>query len=142
MPLRDPVAVFNPATSEEANLVRNLLVDADVEAFVTEEISEVFGSDAAGSNPQVWVERANVEQAQGILEEYERQWRKNRAEQQAAAGPPVEAVCEECGQRSAFPGAQKGSVQNCPHCHAFMDVGEPEDDGEWADGADEESEQG
>jgi hypothetical protein len=38
----------------------------------------------------------------------------------------VEAVCEECGKVATFPTAQRGSVQECPHCRAFIDVGEEE----------------
>lgn len=36
--LRDPVAVFNADTNVEAQLVRTLLVDAGVEAFVVEDV--------------------------------------------------------------------------------------------------------
>ena len=38
-------------------------------------------------------------------------------------GPEIEVVCDECGQRSAFPAAQGGSVQQCRHCGAYVDVG-------------------
>jgi len=39
-----------------------------------------------------------------------------------AAGPDIEAVCEECGKASRFPFAQRGSVQTCPHCRQYIDV--------------------
>ena len=36
----------------------------------------------------------------------------------------MEVVCEECGQTSSFPATQQGSLQDCPHCGASVDVGE------------------
>jgi hypothetical protein len=39
-----------------------------------------------------------------------------------AAGPDIEAKCEECGKASRFPFAQRGSVQTCPHCKQYLDV--------------------
>jgi hypothetical protein len=53
----------------------------------------------------------------------------------AAVCDPVEVDCEECGRRCEFPAEQNGSVQECPHCGAYLDVGDaglPED---WADAA-------
>ena len=34
----------------------------------------------------------------------------------------VEATCEECGGTVSFPSGQRGTVQLCPHCHAYIDV--------------------
>lgn len=42
----------------------------------------------------------------------------------APGGVPIEVLCEECGERTSFPAAQRGSVQECPHCGTFLDVGE------------------
>jgi hypothetical protein len=36
--------------------------------------------------------------------------------------PAIEVTCEGCGQTGRFPPAQRGSVQECPHCGAFVDV--------------------
>ena len=35
----------------------------------------------------------------------------------------IEVTCEKCGKQTEFPAAQFGSVKNCPHCNAFVDVG-------------------
>ena len=48
-----------------------------------------------------------------------------------AAADTIEVTCDECGKRSKFPLAQKGSVQNCPHCHAYIDVGDEADADAW-----------
>ena len=110
MALRDPVAVFNADTNVEAQLVRTLLVDAGVEAFVVEDVSYV-GTCALGTlpeinKPQVWVERADAERAWQLLDDYDRR----RTEQETAettdrfcyhCGEPVQpgdAACAACGQ--------------------------------------------
>jgi hypothetical protein len=38
----------------------------------------------------------------------------------------VEAVCEECGCRASFPAQERGTVQECPKCGAYLDVGDAE----------------
>jgi hypothetical protein len=66
-----------------------------------------------------------------------------RREARAAREGTVAAVCEECGKSSDWPASAMGSTQDCPHCTAFMDVPDPDD--EWADldvGADDEGEGG
>ena len=36
----------------------------------------------------------------------------------------IETLCEDCRQSSTFAGSLDGTVQNCPHCSSFVDVGE------------------
>jgi hypothetical protein len=127
MPLRDPIAVYNAANNLEAGFVRDALAAAGVEAYVTEDVSQV-GTWAGGlvpelHKPQVWVERADAERAVPLLHEFESRAADLRDPGPGADGPPVEAVCEECGERATFPAAQLGSVQSCPHCGEYMDVG-------------------
>ena len=88
-------------------------------------------TDAGGV--EVWVlDEARAPQAKQLLEEHS----ETLAKQAAAAqqGAPIQARCEECGQSSEFPAKERGSVQECPHCGAYLDVGEP---GEGAPGDDE-----
>ena len=132
MALKDPVAVYNAANNLEAQLLRNLLAESGVEAFVTEDISQV-GTWVGGlipelHKPQVWVDRAEMERAKPLLEEYERRSALLRqADSEAAArGEQIDAVCEDCGGRVSFPVEQRGSVQQCPLCGEYVDVpGEP-----------------
>lgn len=132
MALQEPVAVYNAASNIEAQLVRNILNDAGVEAFVTEDVSQVgvwmFGLLPEIHKPQVWVDRSSLDRAKPVLEDYERRSLERQEADRKKAGPTdavMEAECEECGRRSAFPSAQKGTVQDCPHCGAYMDVEEP-----------------
>jgi hypothetical protein len=130
MALRDPVAVYNAATNLEAHHLCNLLDEAGIQAFLTEDLSLV-GTWVGGlvpemHKPQVWVERTDVERATLILQDYEQRAKERRTKPDDVDGPTIDAVCENCGARSSFPSVQRGSVQDCPLCGAFIDVGEEE----------------
>lgn len=40
----------------------------------------------------------------------------------------ISAVCEECGRSSDWPASAMGTTENCPHCAAYMDIPDPEED--------------
>src|SRR5262249_41897631 len=117
----------------------DLLVQAGVEAFVSQDLSAVGGW-ALGllpeiHKPQVWVDQANLESARPVLQAYERR----KIERQRAVntsnsteGPMLEAACAECHKTSRFPELLRGTVQNCPHCGGFMDVESGSGDNEFA----------
>jgi len=65
--LPSPVPVYSAANDVEAHWICNLLSDAGVEAFVTEDaqVGQI-------PRPQVWVDRRFVERAKPILQDYER----------------------------------------------------------------------
>ena len=118
MALQDPVAVYDAASDIEAQQICNLLNEADVEAYVTEDDAQV----GQVMKPQVWVDRSAIDRAKPILQDYER--RQEGHETTQADDTVSESVCEGCGQRTAFSASQEGTVQTCPHCGAYMDVGE------------------
>ncbi len=135
MPLHDPVAVYNT----EALFVRDALIGAGVEAFLIEDVSQV-GTWVGGMipeihKPQVWVARADVERAKPVLDAFERRAQQLRAAGPQTSGEAIETVCEDCGRPASFPAEQQGSVQECPHCGAFMDVGD-DAAADWEDGGD------
>jgi Putative prokaryotic signal transducing protein len=131
VPLIDPIDAYNAANNMEAHLVCNALIEAGVNAVVVEDTSVVgmwFGGVIPEIHkPQVWVERADTDRAKAVLEQYERQQAERRAA--SSEGPPVKVLCEECGVESSFPAEQRGTVQDCPYCHAYVDV----DEIPWAD---------
>lgn len=135
MNLRDPVAAYLPATNLEAHVVCRLLEDAGIEAAVTEDNSLVgvwMGGTVPGLHkPKVWIDRSDVERAAPLLEEYDRRLAERRlAERERLhSEPPIEVLCEACGERSEFPAVHKGTVQDCPHCDAYVDVGDVEIEG-------------
>jgi putative signal transducing protein len=131
MPLRDPVAVYNASTNVEAHLACHALLQSGVEATVVEDHSTaglwMLGTVPEIHKPQVWVERDDVDRAKSVLEEYEQQAATKR--EALASGDPVFVTCEECGNRASYPPTQRGTVQECPHCAAYVDV----DDTPWAE---------
>src|SRR5262245_42468775 len=103
-----------------------MLRDAGIQAVVVENLPQVRGG-SINRKPQGWIERSDSERAGPVLADYQRRAAERRAAEQASAGadgPRVEAVCEECGKRSEFPVALRGTVQSCPHCGASLDVGD------------------
>lgn len=126
MALRDPFAAYNAGTNIEAHLVCRMLNEAGIEAAVIEDISaagiEWVGLLSEIHKPQVWIERADIERAKPILDEYEQRAAERRKTE--SDGEPIDVTCEECGQTSEYPATQKGSVQSCSHCGAYVDVGD------------------
>jgi hypothetical protein len=49
-------------------------------------------------------------------------------EKRATRTGTVTAVCEDCGKSSEWPATAMGTTENCPHCGAYMDVPDPDDD--------------
>jgi hypothetical protein len=138
MALQEPVAVYNAANNVESHILCNILRDAGIEAFTTDDVSTVgvwmFGLLPEIHKPQIWIDRKDVEQAKPVLEDYERQLLERRAADQRKAADSdatIEVTCEKCGQRSLFPAEQRDTVQECPHCGAYVDVGDSPDTEEW-----------
>jgi len=138
MALKEPFAAYNAAHNVEAELVRNVLLAAGIEAHFTEDLMSLgifaFGPIPEIHRPQVWIERADAERAGPILAQFERRAAELRGAAdapEAAASAPIEQACEECGAALSFSAEQQGSVQECKHCGAYVDVGEAESGGEW-----------
>src|SRR5437660_11066605 len=138
MGLVDPVKVYAGTSNVEAQMICRLLQSAGVEAFAGEDLSPA-GIWMGGTIPGVfdagvYVSRANAEQAIAVIRSHE----ALKAERSSGQGMQVEATCDECGKTAAFPAAQRGTVQNCPHCGAYLDVGEADFPSGWgAEGEDE-----
>jgi hypothetical protein len=131
MELRDPVAVYDAANNLEAALVCQILTSSGIAAYAVEDASVVgqwaFGLLPQIHKPQVWIERADLARAKPILESYER----GRAEKADAAhdDAPIQVSCEECQGQLEFPASQRGSIETCIHCGAYVDVGDVQMEG-------------
>lgn len=55
------------------------------------------------------------------------------AERRAQRTGTVTATCEECGKPSEWPAAEMGTTQDCPHCGAYMDIPDPDDNWDGVD---------
>ncbi|TWU11331.1 hypothetical protein CA54_01370 [Symmachiella macrocystis] len=134
MALNDPVAVYNAAKNTEAQNVCFALEQSGIEAHIIEDVSPggmwAFGTLPEIHKPQVFVEKTDVERAVPIIEEFEQTQCKRRGEgsDDAAVSETVEAECEGCGRRTEFPAAKIGTVETCPHCGEYLDVGGDDDD--------------
>lgn len=139
MGLVDPVKVYAGTSNVEAQMIYRLLQSAGVEAFAGEDISPA-GIWMGGTIPGVfdagvYVSRADAEQAIALIRQHERL----EAVRCGAQGTEVETTCDECGKTATFPAVQRGTVQNCPHCGAYLDVGSGDLPSGWrAEGEDEE----
>jgi hypothetical protein len=131
MALSDPVAAFTAANDIEAHLVSGLLAEVDIEAVVVDDVSRagatMWGMIPALYRPQVWIDRRDIERARPVLEAYMAADAQRRAANRATvdqSGTSIVVTCEECGKQSKYPAAQSGTVQNCAHCFAYVDVGD------------------
>ncbi len=128
MKLTDPIAAYNAQSNTEAQLVQRFLESKGVQACATEDNSLVghwmFGNLPEIHKPQVWVSRADAERAGQLLSEYERLRADRDGDRKADEPKTIEVTCEECDRPSTFAGALDGTVQECSHCGAYVDVGE------------------
>ena len=126
---RDPRCVYVAHSVGEADITANWLKDRGIAAQVMDR-STLGGLEGLTPWPapgigakgiEVWVVHPqDAPRALELLKEFEAE-RAAQAEANREAGP-VTAVCERCGKGSVFPAQLRGTVQNCPHCGAYMDV--------------------
>ena len=121
---RDLTCVYRAADLGEADIVAAWLADQGVTVHVKNRNSAInvyVSSVAAPRGIEVCVaDPAQVHRAKELLRKHAGESAVKKLHD--AAGPEIEAVCEECGKASRFPFAQRGSVQTCPHCRQYVDV--------------------
>jgi Putative prokaryotic signal transducing protein len=131
---RDPKCVYVEGESvARANLVVGWLAARGIAAEVMNEmtlggfegLTAILPQKLSLRGVEVWVkDPADADRARQLLADRD-------AEMQAKANREgtVQADCEECGRTATFPAAEQGTIQDCPHCGATMDV--PDPDEEW-----------
>ena len=128
MALRDPVAVYTAGTNVEAHVIARMLEESGVSLWA-------FGT-LSYHKPQIWVSRADQDRARQLLADYERDQAERRRE--SLDGDLISVTCEECGKITFFLPKNKGTVQECSHCHAYVDVGDDLEFDDWqSTGSDE-----
>jgi rubrerythrin len=65
---------------------------------------------------------------------------RERRQKRAQRTGTVTAVCEECGKSSEWPASSMGTTESCPHCDAYMDIPDPEENWDDVDFGSEEDE--
>lgn len=127
MNFQRPFKVYTAASNLEAHLIVEILSAQDIEAIAVEDQSGVslweFGTISQFHQPNVWVDQSDAERAARVIVEFE-DHRAEREQTPAGPGDEILAPCKTCGQTSPFSAAMNGSTQHCPHCRAYVDVGE------------------
>jgi hypothetical protein len=78
------------------------------------------------------LDEKKVEDARKLLSDAQRTARLHAIrEQRAQRSGTVTAYCEDCGKPSDWPATAMGTTETCPHCTAYMDIPDPDDD--WSD---------
>lgn len=126
MNLTDPVRVYTAASNTDAQMVAEMLNAGGVKAHAVEDQSGVslwfLGPMSQYHQPDVFVSGADVDRAKKLIAQFE-QWHRNRSEHGQEI-TQILATCDVCGQKTLFPADLQGTVQDCPHCGDFIDVGE------------------
>jgi hypothetical protein len=130
MTIAEPVPIYLAVDNLEAHLVCSILNSAGLEAAAMDDVSYALTLPNL-LRPRVYVNRADLERAKPIIEEYVQSRDPRRRSE--PSGPPILVTCEECGKVSKFPPEQSGTVQECLHCHAYVDVGDDTPFDDWKD---------
>jgi hypothetical protein len=126
---RSVVEIYRAENGYQAQRFARALEEAGIKAEIQGTILHPAAETAANlltgvtpwwDAPRILVFAENAERAKQLLLELEERERNEVAVREG--GPGIEVVCEKCGQRSTYPGAQRGSVQDCQHCGAYVDV--------------------
>ena len=137
MEFKEPIAVYTAANNLEAHMIVAMLNTNDVPAVADEDQSGVslwaFGTISQFHQPKVWVEKSTAQAATQLILRFEE---KNRERKNPSTSTgEVQGRCDECGMTSVFPDSLNGTVQECSHCCAYVDVvvGEPEEDEDFSE---------
>lgn len=130
---KDKRCVFVADTQASAQGISHWLESCGIENFLMDKttLGMSNGVSFTTNNPaadgwQVWVkDHEKIDEAISLLDE-----RQHLKAKRADLGP-VESRCESCGTVSEFAGEQRGSIQDCPQCGRYMDVGGLDDEYEW-----------
>lgn len=127
MGIAKPIAVYNAESNIEAQLLCDYLERNGIEAYATYDESVAglwaFGHMPEIHKPQLWIDQSNAEPAKALLTQYERERSERSANADSSDSTAViDVVCEECEKTTQFPAARRGTVQDCRHCGAFIDV--------------------
>ncbi len=140
MVFRDPNCVFITDDPSVADVIVSSLGHHGIEAQVMNRatlggligLTPLSTTGVSADGIEVWVKNSDdVHRAKELLAEFEEAKAQKQAKLEQLG--PIDAVCEECGQTSMFPGEQRGTIQDCPQCGAYIDVPGTEDEYDWTE---------
>ncbi len=122
---QDLPVIYHAFDVAEADMLVNWLADRGIEAVVkdrfaagTMEVRQIVAP--AG----IEVCALNPEEAETAREQLAEHFEQREANQAAKSQDPVDATCEDCGKTATYPADQRGRVERCLHCFAYIDVPE------------------
>ena len=135
------VEVYRAKNGAEAHRFVMALDEAGIKAEIQGKIfhpaaatadSLISENSAWWDAPRILVFEEDAESAKRILLELEERARHDAREAETSA--PIDVTCEDCGNSFAFPSNQRGTVQVCPQCGAYLDVGDEDLPDGWDEG--------
>jgi hypothetical protein len=135
---RDQRCVYVANFQHEVALVIGLLGEEGIEAVAVNDATLGGLEGVVGIVPragikgiEVWVpDVSRVDEARAILNRRMQEVNVAKNARQSRTGTDI-VSCTECGAKSLFPAALRGTVQNCPECQQFIDIPDPDDQTEW-----------
>jgi hypothetical protein len=138
---RDPRCVLAVPERQAAELIAAWLTEKGIPAETVARPpgaatdSLTLAATAVPGEFQVWVVNlVHAAEARELVEERQAgvQALREREARRAGRTGTTTAACEECGESSEWPANSMGTTQTCPHCHAYMDVPDPDENlDEW-----------
>jgi hypothetical protein len=126
MEFKEPLKIYTAATNVEAHLIVVMLETNGIEAFAEEDQSGVsqfaFGTLSQFHQPNVWIDKSAAKATAELIRGFEE--RKRERAKPDVGNAQIQVECEECGKVSSFSKSLNGTVQDCSHCRAYVDVGE------------------
>jgi len=124
----DLIPVFYASSVSEADVMAAWLEEQDVRTFVKDRHAAAMLQTPLMIAPKgiaVCVgNEADAQRARQLLDHHFEMIR--RRNHPAENSRQIATFCESCGTTSMLPFDQRGSVQNCPKCHEYVDVPESE----------------
>jgi len=120
---QEPVCIRRTATVEEADIIVAWLEEHDIEASVLDRDNPgvmAFGAADIEGIAICVTNESTAQRAKALLDEHDKE-RAQRSSVTPASGP-LEVACDECGRENRFPAEARGTVQQCTHCGAHLDV--------------------
>ncbi|MCA8982327.1 MAG: hypothetical protein KDA76_01090 [Planctomycetaceae bacterium] len=140
MSTHDPNCVYVTNDLREAELIVVWLRQQGLEAEIQTHLKE---SDGVGlgvyNNSDMWSrleihikDLERVEEVRELISQNEEELLQPVREIEAAPLEDILVACEACGNTALFPSEMQGTVQDCPHCGAYLDVPGGEDEFDWS----------
>lgn len=117
----DLILIQRTTTIEEADIITAWLEEQGILATIIDRANAggyLFGMTDVEGFAIVTADKATAERAVAMIAEHK------PGKPKRSAGLKVTAKCEECGKETVFDGELSGTVQECEHCGAYVDVPE------------------